>query len=54
MTDRYETLASRLDERFGEQVALVPSTYGEVTIEVKGDDKPALVAETLTLAITNT
>jgi len=38
MTDRYETLAARLDERFGEQVAFVPSTCGELTIEVGKDD----------------
>jgi len=38
MTDRYETLAARLDERFGEQVAIVPSTCGELTIEVGKDD----------------
>ncbi|NCF52528.1 NADH-quinone oxidoreductase subunit C [Gammaproteobacteria bacterium] len=38
MTDRYETLATRLDERFGEQVTLVPSTCGEITIEVARSD----------------
>ena len=38
MTDRYETLAARLDERFGEQVARVPSTCGELTFEVSKDD----------------
>lgn len=38
MTDRYETLAARLDERFGEQVTLVPSTCGEITIEVARSD----------------
>jgi NADH-quinone oxidoreductase subunit C len=38
MTDRYETLATRLDERFGEQVTLVPSTCGEITIEVAKSD----------------
>ena len=38
MTDRYETLAARLDERFGEQVEIIASTCGELTIEVgKGD-----------------
>ena len=38
MTDRYETLVARLDERFGEQIAIVPSTCGELTIEVGKDD----------------
>ena len=38
MTDRYETLAARLDERFGEQVTPVASSCGEVTIEVDRDD----------------
>jgi NADH-quinone oxidoreductase subunit C len=38
MTDRYETLAARLDERFGEQVTRVPSTCGELTLEVDKDD----------------
>jgi len=38
MTDRYETLATRLDERFAEQVRVVPSTCGELTIEVDKDD----------------
>ena len=38
MTDRYETLAARLDERFGEQVEIIPSTCGELTIEVGKDD----------------
>jgi NADH-quinone oxidoreductase subunit C len=38
MTDRYETLAARLGERFGDDVTVVPSTCGELTIEVaKGD-----------------
>ena len=38
MTNRYETLATRLDERFGEQVKIVPSTCGEMTIEVDRHD----------------
>jgi len=38
MTDRYETLTTRLDERFGEQVRVVPSTCGELTIEVDRGD----------------
>ena len=38
MTDRYETLAARLGERFGEQVEIIPSTCGELTIEVGKDD----------------
>jgi NADH-quinone oxidoreductase subunit C len=38
MTDRYETLAAHLGERFGDDVTVVPSTCGELTIEVaKGD-----------------
>jgi NADH-quinone oxidoreductase subunit C len=38
MTDRYETLAARIDERFGEQVTRVASTCGELTFEVDKDD----------------
>lgn len=38
MTDRYETLAARIDERFGEQVTRVPSICGELTFEVGKDD----------------
>jgi NADH-quinone oxidoreductase subunit C len=38
MTDRYESLAARLDERFGEQVTRVPSICGELTLEVDKDD----------------
>ncbi|MDJ0910408.1 MAG: NADH-quinone oxidoreductase subunit C [Woeseiaceae bacterium] len=38
MTDRYETLAARLDERFGEQLTRVESTCGELTYEVEKDD----------------
>jgi len=38
MSDRYETLAARIDERFGEQVTRVDSTCGELTFEIdKGD-----------------
>lgn len=38
MSDRYETLAARIDERFGEQVTQIESTCGELTFEVaKGD-----------------
>ena len=38
MSDRYETLAARIDERFEEQMAQVESTCGELTYEVaKGD-----------------
>ena len=36
--NRYETLAARIDERFGEQVSRVPSTCGELTFEVDKDD----------------
>jgi NADH-quinone oxidoreductase subunit C len=38
MTNRYEKLASRIDERFGEQVERVVSICGELTIEVDKDD----------------
>ncbi len=38
MTDRYESLATRLDERFGEQVKRLPSTCDELTLEVGRDD----------------
>ena len=38
MTDRYERLAARLDERFGEQVTRVASICGELTLEVGKDD----------------
>ncbi len=38
MTDRYETLAARIDERFGEQMARVPSSCGELTFVVDKDD----------------
>ncbi len=38
MSDRYETLAARIDERFGDQMAQIESTCGELTYEVaKGD-----------------
>ena len=38
MTDRHETLAARIDERFGEQVTRIASTCGELAIEVGKDD----------------
>ncbi len=38
MTDRNETLAARIDERFGEQMARVASICGELTYEVDKDD----------------
>jgi NADH-quinone oxidoreductase subunit C len=38
MTDRHETLAARIDERFGEQLARVPSSCGELTFVVDKDD----------------
>ena len=38
MTNRYETLAARIDERFGDQVERVASICGELTIEVGKDD----------------
>ena len=38
MSERYETLAARIEERFGEQVRRVPSSCGELTYELdKGD-----------------
>ncbi len=38
MTDPYQTLAARIDERFGEKVTRVPSSCGELTYEVGKDD----------------
>ena len=38
MTDSNETLAARLDERFGERVSVVPSRCRELTIEIGKDD----------------
>ena len=38
MTDRLETLAARIDERFGDQATRVVSTCRELTIEVDKDD----------------
>ena len=38
MSDRYETLAARIEERFGEQVTRVDSTCGELTFEVAKSD----------------
>ncbi|MGB5624504.1 MAG: NADH-quinone oxidoreductase subunit C [Woeseiaceae bacterium] len=38
MSERYETLASKIDGRFGEQLSRVPSTCGELTYEVDKDD----------------
>jgi NADH-quinone oxidoreductase subunit C len=38
MTDRNETLAARLDERFGEQLTRIQSVCGELTCEVAKDD----------------
>ena len=42
MTDRYETLAARIDERFGEQVNRIASICGELTYEVDKDDLHAI------------
>ena len=42
MTDRHETLAARIDERFGDQVTRVASTCRELTIEVGKDDLAAV------------
>ena len=38
MSERYETLAARIEERFGEQVHRVPSTCGELTYELRKND----------------
>ena len=38
MSERYEALAARIHERFGEQVTRVASTCGELTYEVGKDD----------------
>jgi len=38
MSDPNETLAARIDERFGEQMRRVPSNCGELTYELDKDD----------------
>jgi len=38
MSERYDTLASRIDERFGEQMRRVASICGELTYELDKDD----------------
>lgn len=38
MSERYETLAARIEERFGEQVRRVPSSCGELTFELDKED----------------
>jgi NADH-quinone oxidoreductase subunit C len=38
MSERHETLAARIDERFGEQMRRVPSGCGELTYEVYKDE----------------
>ena len=38
MSDRFDTLAARIDERFGDKVTRVDSTCGELTYEVGRDD----------------
>ena len=38
MSERYETLATRIDERFEDQVRRIPSTRNELTYEVDKDD----------------
>jgi len=37
MSERYETLAARIHERFGEQMRRVPSSCGELTYELDKD-----------------
>ena len=38
MTDRHETLAARIDERFGDKIVRVESICGELTCELGKDD----------------
>ena len=38
MSERYDTLASKIDERFGEQLRRVASICGELTYELDKDD----------------
>jgi NADH-quinone oxidoreductase subunit C len=38
MSERYETLAARINERFGERMQRVPSSCGELTYEVDKDE----------------
>lgn len=38
MSERYEKLAARIYERFGEQMRRIPSTCGELTYELDKDD----------------
>jgi NADH-quinone oxidoreductase subunit C len=38
MSERYETLAARIDERFGDQMRRVPSSCGELTYELDKDN----------------
>jgi len=38
MSERYETLAARLDERFGEQIKRIESRCGELTYELDKSD----------------
>jgi NADH-quinone oxidoreductase subunit C len=38
MTDAFETQVARLEERFGDQVRILPSICGEITIEVDRQD----------------
>ena len=38
MSERYETLATRIHERFGEQMSRVPSSCGELTYELDKDN----------------
>jgi NADH-quinone oxidoreductase subunit C len=45
MTDRHETLAARIDERFGDQVTHVASSCRELTFEVGKDDLIAIATE---------
>lgn len=44
MTDQYETLNARINERFGDQVIRVASSCGELTLEVAKDDLIAVAS----------
>lgn len=42
MSERYETLAARIDERFDEKMRRIPSNCGELTYELDKDDLTAV------------
>ena len=51
MSDPYETLAARLDERFGEQLTFIPSICGELTIEVDMENLIAVATALRNVAV---